>query len=178
MLSFMFGKRKRMSDLILKVVESERRVLLSHIMTPDMVNFSGTIHGGHILSFLDQTAYACAVKYSRCNVVTLSVDHVLFKQPIYAGELVSFFSNVNYVGKTSMEVGIRVVAENLKSGIKRHAMTCYFTMVAVDEAMKPCVVKPLPLETEEEQRWYQEAATRKAIRIEIAEKHKKLKENK
>ena len=148
-----------------QAVENTQRVVLSHVMTPDMVNFSGTIHGGHILLLLDQTAYACAVRYSRHNVVTLSVDQVLFKQPIYAGELVSFFANVNYVGKTSMEVGIRVVAENLKARTQRHVMTCYFTMVAVDEQMKPCAVQPLVLHTEEDKRWCKEAERRKAIRI-------------
>ena len=148
-----------------QTIENAQRVVLSHVMTPDMVNFSGTIHGGHILLLLDQTAYACAVRYSRHNVVTLSVDQVLFKQPIYAGELVSFFANVNYVGKTSMEVGIRVVAENLKARTQRHVMTCYFTMVAVDEQMKPCAVQPLVLSTEEDQRWCKEAERRKAIRI-------------
>ncbi|MES2203711.1 MAG: acyl-CoA thioesterase [Pseudomonadota bacterium] len=144
-------------------------------MTPDMVNFSGTIHGGHILLLLDQTAYACAVRYCRHNVVTLSVDQVLFKQPIYAGELVSFYANVNYVGKTSMEVGIRVVAENLKTRTQRHVMTCYFTMVAVDDHMKPCAVEPLILRTEEDKRWCQEAEVRKAVRMEAAAQHKKLK---
>lgn len=164
-----------MADLINQIVENDHRVILSHMMTPDMVNFSGTIHGGHILHFLDQTAYACAVKYSRNNVVTLSVDQVLFKKPIYAGELVSFFANVNYVGKTSMEIGIRVVAENLKARTQRHVMTCYFTMVAMDEYMKPCAVKPLALETEEEIRWFKEAEMRKAVRIDAAAKHKELK---
>ena len=155
---------------------NERRVVLSHIMTPDMINFSGTIHGGHILHFLDQIAYACAVKYSRHNVVTLSVDQVLFKQPIYAGELVSFFANVNYVGKTSMEIGIRVVAENLKTCAHRHVMTCYFTMVAVDETMKPCVVPPLSVNTEEEQHWYDGGKARRRLRIEAAAKHKAAKD--
>lgn len=154
-----------MTDLRAQMGDSDRRVVLSHIMTPDMVNFSGTIHGGHILHYLDQIAYACAVKYSRHNVVTLSVDQVLFKQPIYAGELVSFFANVNYVGRTSMEIGIRVVAENLKMRTDRHVMTCYFTMVAVDEKMKPCPVPPLSLNTEEEKRWHKEAEMRKTARI-------------
>lgn len=158
-----------------QAVENEQRVVLSHVMTPDMVNFSGTIHGGHILLLLDQTAYACAVRYSRHNVVTLSVDQVLFKQPIYAGELVSFFANVNYVGKTSMEVGIRVVAENLKARTQRHVMTCYFTMVAVDEQMKPCAVQPLLLKTEEEKRWCKEAEVRKTVRMNAAAQHKNLK---
>lgn len=154
-----------------QIFENEKRVILSHVMTPDMVNFSGNIHGGHILLLLDQTAYACAVRYSRHNVVTLSVDQVLFKQPIYAGELVIFYANVNYVGKTSMEVGIRVVAEHLKARTQRHVMTCYFTMVAVDETMKPCAVKPLVLETDEDKRWFEEAKMRKGVRMEAIAQH-------
>lgn len=151
--------------------EADHRLVLSHIMTPDMVNFSGTIHGGHVLLLLDQAAYACAARYSRHNVVTLSVDQVLFKQPIYAGELVTFFANVNYVGKTSMEIGIRVVAENLRGREQRHVMTCYFTMVAVDEDMKPCAIKPLALVTEEEQRWCKAAEVRRAHRLAMMKKN-------
>ncbi len=145
--------------------ESANSLIFSHIMTPDMINFSGTIHGGHVLRDLDQVAYACAVKYCKQNVVTLSVDEVLFKQPIYAGEMVSYLANINYVGKTSMEVGVRVVAENLKSGTQRHVITCYFTMVAVDENMKPCSVPRLIPETEEEKRWYKAGEARRQIRV-------------
>lgn len=151
-----------------KSQDVSHRLVLSHIMTPDMVNFSGTIHGGHVLLYLDQAAYACAARYSRNNVVTLSVDQVLFKQPIYAGELVTFFANVNYVGKTSMEIGIRVVAENLRARMQRHVMTCYFTMVAVDEYMKPCAVKALTLNTEEEKQWFKKAEIRRAHRLAMA----------
>lgn len=164
-----------MPDQTNSITENKKRVILSHMMTPDMVNFSGNVHGGHILLLLDQTAYACAVRYCQHNVVTLSVDQVLFKQPIHTGELVSFFANVNYVGKTSMEIGIRVVAENLKARTRRHAMTCYFTMVAVDEQMKPCAVEPLVLTTEEEKLWFKEAEMRKAVRINAAAQHKNLK---
>lgn len=150
--------------------DKAHRLVLSHIMTSDKVNFSGTIHGGHILLYLDQVAYACAARYSRHNVVTLSVDQVLFKQPIYVAELVTFFANVNFVGRTSMEVGIRVVAENLRARVERHVMTCYFTMVAVDEFMKPCSVPTLELTTEEEVQWFQKAEIRRAHRLTLVKK--------
>src|SRR5690348_13533636 len=125
------------------VLESQdrRELTMSEIMTPDMLNFRGFVHGGYILSLLDRVAYCCAARYAAKNVVTLSVDQVVFKQPINVGELVNFFASVNYVGKTSLEIGIRVVAENLLTGQIRHTNTCFFTMVAVDENGKPTPVK-------------------------------------
>jgi acyl-CoA hydrolase len=104
------------------------------LMTPDMANFSGNVHGGTILKFLDSVAYACASRYSGSYVVTLSVDQVMFLEPIHVGELVTFLASVNYTGTTSMEVGIRVVTENIQQRTVRHANSCYFTMVAVDAA--------------------------------------------
>ena len=117
--------------------KDQRSVIMSEVMTPNMVNFHGNIHGGFILAMLDRVAYVCSARYSGKNVVTLSVDKVVFKEPIYVGELVTFYANINYVGKTSMEVGIRVVAENLLTSKSRHTNTCYVTMVAVDEQGKP-----------------------------------------
>lgn len=107
------------------------------LMTPDMANFAGNVHGGAVLRILDQVAYACASRYAGCYVVTLSVDQVTFREPIHVGELVSFLATVNYVGSSSMEVGIKVVAENIQSQTVRHANSCFFTMVAVNEARKP-----------------------------------------
>src|SRR3546814_5345354 len=103
------------------------------LMTPDMVNFSGNVHGGHILKLLDQVAYACASRYAGSYVVTLSVDRVMFLQPIYVGELVHFLASVNYTGRTSMEVGIKVIAEDIRKDVVRHANSCFFTMVSVNE---------------------------------------------
>src|SRR5689334_16123666 len=123
-------------------------IVMSEIMTPDMVNFQGHIHGGHLLGLLDRVAYACAARYTHKNVVTLSVDQVFFKEPIYVGELVTFLATVNYVGTTSMEIGIRVLAENLITGQSRHTNTCYFTMVAVDEHGKPTKAPPLTIQNE------------------------------
>lgn len=85
------------------------------LMSPDMANFSGNVHGGAILKLLDQVAYACASRYASRYVVTLSVDQVMFLQPIHVGELVTFLASVNHTGNSSMEIGIKVVAEDIRS---------------------------------------------------------------
>ena len=102
------------------------------LMSPDMANFSGNVHGGAILKLLDQVAYTCASRDAACYVVTLSVDQVMFLQPIHVGELVTFLASVNYTGSSSMEIGIKVVAEDIRSQVVRHVNSCFFTMVAVD----------------------------------------------
>ena len=112
------------------------------LMTPDMANFAGNVHGGTLLKFLDQVAYACASRYAARYVVTVSVDQVMFRQPVHVGELVSFLASVNYTGKSSMEIGIKVIAENIRSQQKRHVNSCFFTMVAVDDDRKPVAVPP------------------------------------
>jgi len=124
------------------------------LMTPDMANFSGNVHGGTILKYLDSVAYACASRYSGSYVVTLSVDQVMFLQPIHVGELVTFLASINYTGNSSMEVGIRVVTENIQQRTVRHANSCYFTMVAVDPDRKPVRVPTLePANDEQRARW-------------------------
>ena len=107
------------------------------LMTPDMANFAGNVHGGTLLKFLDQVAYACASRYAARYVVTVSVDQVMFRQPVHVGELVTFMASVNYTGKSSMEIGIKVIAENIRSQQKRHVNSCFFTMVAVDDDRRP-----------------------------------------
>jgi len=134
------------------------------LMTPDMANFSGNVHGGTILKYLDSVAYACASRYSGSYVVTLSVDQVMFLQPIHVGELVTFLASINYTGRTSMEVGIRVVTENIQKRLVRHANSCYFTMVAVDESRKPVEVPALAPETEEQKQRWEQALLRKQAR--------------
>ena len=136
---------------------------MSVLMTPDMANFSGNVHGGDILKLLDQVAYACASRYAGCYVVTLSVDQVLFKEPIRVGGLVT--ASVNYVGKTSMEVGIKVVAEHQNRSV-RHTNSCYFTMVAFQDG-KPRVVPPLAIENETQRQRFEEAVLRKAMREQL-----------
>lgn len=150
--------------------DDRRSVVMAEIMTPDVVNFHGNVHGGHLLQLLDRIAYACASRYSGKTIVTLSVDQVFFKEPIYVGELVTFYATVNYVGKTSVEVGIKVVAENLFTHEKRNTNTCYFTMVAVDKNGKPTPIQPLPIHNEIQQRRYDAAIARKKARMEMFKK--------
>ena len=150
-----------------------RSLIMSEIMTPAMINFQGNVHGGHVLSLLDRVAYACASRYSGKRIVTLSVDQVVFREPIYVGDLLICYAKVNYVGRTSLEVGIRVTAENLLSKESRHTNTCYFTMVAVDEHGKPTAVPPLTINTETQKRRYEEALQRKEVRLRMNELHKK-----
>lgn len=144
------------------------------LMTPDMANFSGNVHGGTILKLLDQVAYACAARYAGRYVVTLSVDQVMFRQPIHVGELVSFLASVNHTGSSSMEVGIKVVAENIREQVVRHANSCFFTMVAVDEGGRPVPVPPLQPVTPDERRRFEAAKLRKAWRQEQEQRMKAL----
>ena len=134
------------------------------LMTPDMANFSGNVHGGAILKLLDQVAYACASRYAGSYVVTLSVDKVTFLQPIHVGELVTFLAAINYTGTTSMEVGIKVITENIQTQTVRHANSCFFTMVAVNEDRKATAVPPLTPATPDEERRFVEAQARKELR--------------
>ncbi len=142
------------------------------LMTPDMANFSGKVHGGAILKKLDEVAYACASRYAGSYVVTLSVDRVLFKQPILVGELVTFLAMVNHVGRSSMEIGIKVLAESIQERVIRHTNSCYLTMVAVDGDGKPVEVPPLTLNTPLQQLRFDKAALRKRLRKQEAEEER------
>ena len=153
-------------DSDFKKLPQEKRLTMTILTSPEMVNFSGKVHGGAMLRLLDQVAYACASRYCGHYVITLSVDQVFFRKPIHLGELVTFLSNVNYTGKTSMEVGIKVVAENPRTRDKRHVMSCFFTMVAVDEDSKPIPVPQLEIESEVEQSLWDSALKRRELRAE------------
>ncbi len=110
----------------------QSHVTITELMRPSNSNFSGKIHGGYILNLMDQIAFACASKYSGHYAVTASVDKVDFLKPIEVGELVTMKAAVNYVGRTSMVVGVRVEAENIKTGEVKHCNSSFFTMVARD----------------------------------------------
>lgn len=146
------------------------------LMTPDNANFSGNVHGGTLLKYLDEVAYACASRYAGSYVVTLSVDQVTFRQPIYVGELVTFLASVNYTGRTSLEVGIKVITENIREKMVRHTNSCFFTMVAVDEHGKTVEVPTLSPRTEDDVRRFANAQQRRAIRAELAERYQALKD--
>lgn len=139
-----------------------RSLQMSVLVTPDMANFSGHMHGGELMKWMDKVAYTCAMRYSASYVVTLSVDKVLFKQPIYIGELLTFLATVNYTGRTSMEIGIKVIAEDLVGRSIRHTNSCHLTMVALDEDRRPKAVPPLVPKTEEEKKRFERAKQRKA----------------
>ena len=145
----------------------KHQLAMTVLMTPDMANFSGNVHGGTILKLLDQVAYACASRYASQYVVTLSVDQVMFRQPIHVGELVTFLASVNYTGNTSMEIGVKVLAESISDQVVRHANSCFFTMVAVDDNGQTTAVPPLEPGTPDEIRRFKAAQIRRELRKEF-----------
>lgn len=151
----------------------QSRVMLSILMLPSNANFSGKIHGGYVLSLIDQIAFACASKHSGVYCVTASVDVVDFKAPIEVGEMVTLKASVNYVGKSSMVVGIRVDAENIQTGVSKHCNSSFLTMVAKDEAGNTVAVPGLKISNETHVRRFARAIKRKQIKhksaIEIAQ---------
>ena len=144
------------------------QLTMTVLMTPDMANFSGNVHGGTLLKLLDQVAYACASRYAASYVVTVSVDQVVFRQPIHVGELVTFLASVNHVGTSSMEVGIKVLAENIQTQATRHVNSCFFTMVAVDEQGRKVPVAALQLSSPEQRRRSAQAVLRRKLRQELS----------
>ena len=137
---------------------------VSELMIPAYANFGGKIHGGILLSLMDKVAYACASKHAGNYCVTVSVENVDFLEPVEVGEMVTMFASVNYVGKTSMIVGIKVIAENFKIGTVKHTNTSYFTMVSKNDHGQPTEVPGLILETKEEIKRFLEAIKRKELK--------------
>ena len=138
----------------------ESRITFTQLMLPSHTNFSGKIHGGYILSLMDQIAFACASKHSTNYCVTASVDTVDFLNPIEVGELVMMKASVNYVGRTSMVIGIRVETENIHTGLKKHCNSSYFTMVAKNEVDESVPVPGLILGSVTEIRRFIKSARR------------------
>ncbi len=144
---------------IYKHVE-DTKITISELMLPSHANFSGKIHGGYILNLMDQIAFACASKYSGTYCVTASVDTVDFLNPIEVGELVTMKASINYVGRTSMVVGIRVESQHIQSGEVKHCNSSYFTMVAKNDTSKKVNVPGLILNSELEIRRFLKALKR------------------
>ena len=142
-----------------KAVE-DTRITISELMLPSHTNFSGKIHGGYILNLMDQIAFACAAKYSGTYCVTASVDTVDFLNPIEVGELVTMKASINYVGRTSMVVGIRVESQNIHTGKVNHCNSSYFTMVAKNEDGKSVPVPGLLIKNDLEIRRFLKAIKR------------------
>ncbi|WP_299109795.1 acyl-CoA thioesterase [uncultured Tenacibaculum sp.] len=135
-------------------------ITISELMLPSHANFSGKIHGGYILNLMDQIAFACASKHSGTYCVTASVDTVNFINPIEVGELVTMRASINYVGNTSMVVGIRVESQNIQSGKVKHCNSSYFTMVAKDDKGNNSKVPGIIISNENEMRRFLEAIHR------------------
>jgi acyl-CoA hydrolase len=148
-------------------VDSE--AVVSELMMPHQVNNIGHVFGGELLSMVDRAAAVASVRHAGRPSVTVSIDRVEFKEPIFAGELVTCSARVNFVGRTSMEVGVQVIAENLLTRVKRHTNTCFLTFVAIDDDHRPCPVPPLKLETPEEQRRFHEGRRRREVREQLDE---------
>jgi uncharacterized protein (TIGR00369 family) len=131
---------------------SETTVTTAQMMQPQDANPVGNVHGGVIMKLIDDAAAAAAIRHARCNVVTASIDRLDFHQPVFVGNLVVLKSSINCVGRTSMEVGVRVEAEDLRTGEVRHTSSAYLTFVALDEGGRPQQLEPLVLQTEDDRR--------------------------
>ena len=143
----------------------ESEAVLTELMMPHHANVMGNVFGGHVLSLVDRVAAVAAIRHSRRPCVTVSVDKVDFREPIRVGELVTAMARVNFAGRTSMEVGVKVISENVMTGEKRHTNSCYLTYVALDDRGAPTPVPPLVPETPDEQRRNNRAAQRRAARV-------------
>jgi acyl-CoA hydrolase len=141
---------------------------ISEVMMPHMANTVGNVHGGVLLGMIDRVGAVAAIRHARRVCVTVSVDQVDFREPIHLGELVTMHAMVNYVHRTSMEVGVRVEAEDLVTGVRRHTNSCYLTYVAIDDAGRPVEVPAVLPENEEERRRFAAAERRRTHRIEHA----------
>ncbi|ART81607.1 acyl-CoA thioesterase [Oceanisphaera profunda] len=153
-----------MSDAGFRTVKASQ-VILKELMVPSYANFGGKVHGGVILSLMDKIAYTCAASHCKGYSVTASVDSVDFMNPVEVGDLLTLYASVNYVGSSSMEVGIKVESENFREGTVKHTNTSYFTMVALnEETRKPVKVAGLLLEDEDEIRRFVMGKLRKKLR--------------
>lgn len=152
------------------------QITMTVLMTPDMANFSGKVHGGTLLKYLDEVAYACASRWAGHYVVTLSVDQVMFRQPIQVGELVTFLGSVNYTGRSSMEIGIKVIAEDIRARLVRHTNSCYFTMVAVDDSGRSVAVPQLAPATDEERQRFESGLRRRELRREMEQRFRDIRQ--
>ncbi len=151
----------------------ESETIMALEMNPEHANPAGNVHGGVIMKLIDTAAGVVAKRHARSNVVTASIERLDFINPVYVGDLVILKARINYVGKTSMEVGVRVESENTITGEVRHTSSAYLTFVALDEKGKPKKVPPLILMTEDDKRRHAEAMERRRMRLEEKEKEKK-----
>jgi len=143
----------------------ETAIAVSHFVTPQDANYYGNVHGGVIMRLIDDAGGVVAARHSHANTVTASVDRIDFHNPGFIGEILTIKAALNYVGRTSMEVGVRVETENIMTGEKRHIASAYLTYVALDSERKPVEVPPVIPETDVEERRHTEATSRREMRL-------------
>ena len=143
----------------------ESQVVMSQMMTPQDINPSGNVHGGVIMKLIDTSASVVAIRHTRANAVTASIDRLDFHHPVFVGDLVTLKASLNYAGTTSMEIGVHVQAENVFTGEVRHTASAYLSFVSLDKDGRPKPVPPLILEAEDERRRNREAQARRQIRL-------------
>jgi len=146
----------------------QSEAIVSELMMPHQVNNLGHVFGGEILSMVDRAAAVSAMRHAGRPSVTVSIDQVEFKEPIFSGELVTCLARVTYVGRTSMEIGVQVTAENLLTGVRRLTNSCYLTFVAIDDDHRPCPVPLLKPETPEDERRFREGKRRREVRQQLS----------
>ncbi len=146
------------------------RVIMSHMLLPQDANAAGIAHGGVVMKHIDNAGGVVAIRHTRGNCVTASIDRLDFHNPAFIGNLLTLKASLNMVGSTSMEVGVRVETEDLRTGEVRHTASAYLTFVALDENFRPRSVPPLVLETEDDRRRNRQAQDRRRVRL--AEKTK------
>ena len=144
---------------------AQSKTVISRTLLPSDANPYGNVHGGEIMKLIDAVAGAAATRHARARVVTARIDELSFREPVYVGHLVTAKASVNHVGRTSMEVGVRVEAEDMLTGNVVHVASAYLVFVATDEAGKPVPLPPLVAETEDERRRMAAAEKRRALRL-------------
>jgi uncharacterized protein (TIGR00369 family) len=155
----------------------ESTIIMGKLMNPEDTNIAGNVHGGVIMKLIDNAAGCAAFRHARSNVVTASIDRLDFYNPVFVGDLVTVKASLNFVGKTSMELGVRVEAENLITGNIRHTASAYLTFVALDSDGHPMTLPPLVAETDEEKRRVKEAKDRRTTRLAERTKEKQCQVN-
>ena len=144
---------------------SETSLVLTHLMQPADANYLGNIHGGIIMKLIDEAAGACAFRFCRTNIVTAAIDRIDFHHPVHIGNLVRLLANVNFTGRTSVEVGVRVEAEDLRTGMVTHTNSAYLVFVALSGSGRPMPVPQLTPQTDEQRLWFEKAAERRRKRL-------------
>ena len=151
-------------------------VIMRHMVSQHDANLAGIMHGGVVMKHIDDAAGVVAIKHTGSNVVTASIDRLDFHNPVFIGNLLTVKACINMVGKTSMEIGVRVEAEDIISQTVRHTASAYLTFVALDENNRPALVPPIEISTTDEKRRNREAMDRRQVRLAEKSKEKRCRE--